>query len=384
MARRQPHEPGPPAPDTYEPPFVGWFPADWAGSLHVGMLDAAQRGVYRELLDLVFRMGSFPLDYPQLARLTRLAVADLEHAWPAVRHFFDRRDDGRWTNDKAAGERQRAFERSSKARDKALSKAEQQRRHAAEDAAAALAAAGAAAPPQQVQRHTPERGNARSSEGAAKPTPTRAAKNACPSAAAGAAAGAAGGAPSPLSPHVEKEEGNTTCSPGARSARPDAPVDVPPPTSVDPDKPWADPEPSTAVAVVETKPKRERKPPTGPEADARRAWDADWLTARGAAFAWDAKHASAMAHVVKLAGGDLAEIQRRQRIMLAHPDAFQANNASPTWLRSRWNELATPPRVNRSQLNAAQREIVDVQSKLDMLRHPATRDPNNVPAILRT
>lgn len=167
-------------------------------------------------------------------------------------------------------------------------------------------------------------------------------------------------APAPAPTPAERKKGPTV--PPQRSAR--GPSDQPP---VDPDKPWADPGPSTALAVAEyPKPKRERKPPTGPAADAMRAFDRAWADSGRPAFAWDTKHAVAMAKLVK--AHPPAEIGVRVRAMLASPDPWIIRNASPTLLVSKWNELGVMAATGNAN-DAELRYRADI-ALLDSLTNP--------------
>jgi len=88
-------------------------------------------------------------------------------------------------------------------------------------------------------------------------------------------------------------------------------------------------------------PKRRRKAPEGAHAECMRGWDALWVALHAAPFAWDAKHATAMARALKKAQGSVeAVLDRARGLLFDPPDAWTAQNASPALLDSRWNELA--------------------------------------------
>lgn len=75
-----------------------WYWKDWRLSQMRVALDAEHRGVYRELLDECFAEGSFPLDFQLLGRLCALPAERIEAIWPAIRHKFEQRPDGRWNS----------------------------------------------------------------------------------------------------------------------------------------------------------------------------------------------------------------------------------------------------------------------------------------------
>lgn len=97
------------------------------------------------------------------------------------------------------------------------------------------------------------------------------------------------------------------------------------------------------------KPRRAKKPrqeATGPHHEAIRLWDALWRDLRGEAYAWNGKEATGIQQALQAAGGDLAAFGARARRLLEDPpDAWYAQNASPTILASKWNQLAV--RVTR-------------------------------------
>lgn len=87
-------------------------------------------------------------------------------------------------------------------------------------------------------------------------------------------------------------------------------------------------------------PRGPRKLAEGPHPEAMRLWEALYAQARGRKFAWSPKHAASIALCRKYAEDDLAEFERRARILLfTPPDTWNAQNATPALLASRWNEL---------------------------------------------
>lgn len=88
---------------------------------------------------------------------------------------------------------------------------------------------------------------------------------------------------------------------------------------------------------------RPRKVPDTVHAKFLDWWCHAWEDARGSPYAVQAKDAAAVKAIRKLAGEDLGEMQRRARNLLEAEDAWVAENASLSLLRSRWNNLATVP-----------------------------------------
>ena len=90
------------------------------------------------------------------------------------------------------------------------------------------------------------------------------------------------------------------------------------------------------------KPAQGRRQPTGPLADAIRAWDAAWLRARACRYVWSPKDATLMAKALRMADGSVGGVAQRIERLLDDEDAWVARNASPGLLVSRWNQLALP------------------------------------------
>lgn len=94
-------------------------------------------------------------------------------------------------------------------------------------------------------------------------------------------------------------------------------------------------------------------------------WDRLWLEHRGAKFEWIQADLTAIAKATKLAGGDLAELERRTVRLLTSSDLWLAQNASPRILHSRWNQLAVEFRpLSKAEKNsiptAKSKAIVDL------------------------
>jgi uncharacterized protein YdaU (DUF1376 family) len=73
---------------TDRPQFarLPWFPRDFASSTRGWSL--LERGLYRELLDASWDLGSLPTDETQLKRITGVTDAEWRKAWPLVRSKF--------------------------------------------------------------------------------------------------------------------------------------------------------------------------------------------------------------------------------------------------------------------------------------------------------
>lgn len=88
-----------------------WYWRRWAGSRRVLRMTLAERGLYRELLDQCWNVGSVPDDPDEVAELVFGAPAETANAWPAVRRMFARRDDGRLYYPEMSELRQRQLDR---------------------------------------------------------------------------------------------------------------------------------------------------------------------------------------------------------------------------------------------------------------------------------
>lgn len=82
-------------------------------------------------------------------------------------------------------------------------------------------------------------------------------------------------------------------------------------------------------------------PPASAHQAAVRLWCDLWLEHRGTPWVMDGpKDGSAMARVLKKAGGDLELIRARiERLLVNPPATWDAQNAAPWLLASKWNEL---------------------------------------------
>lgn len=70
-------------------PWYPWNVRDYRSSDRVLALTPLQRGIYRELLDVVWIKGWIPAtDIVQLARAARVSVSMMERNWNAIRPMF--------------------------------------------------------------------------------------------------------------------------------------------------------------------------------------------------------------------------------------------------------------------------------------------------------
>lgn len=94
---------------------------------------------------------------------------------------------------------------------------------------------------------------------------------------------------------------------------------------------------------------------TGPQAEAIRIWSRIYLEERGYAWSWNELDAVAIARCRKRAAGDLGELERRARLLIASPPSdWFAQNTSPTTLASKWNELAQVVTIDKAEQQARQ------------------------------
>lgn len=74
--------------------FYEWSVSRWLSSDSRAELNLAERGLYRECLDLCYTNGSIPKDPAVLARLCHCTPAEIEAVWPKIeRHFHTVRND---------------------------------------------------------------------------------------------------------------------------------------------------------------------------------------------------------------------------------------------------------------------------------------------------
>lgn len=77
-----------------------WYISDWRDSETRLNMTAAERGIYRELLDWHYRDGSLPSDMSTLAKIAGVTLCELRRAWPKITGRFIERD-GRLFNERA-------------------------------------------------------------------------------------------------------------------------------------------------------------------------------------------------------------------------------------------------------------------------------------------
>lgn len=87
-------------------PWYRWFASDWRSSETRCSMDAAERGVYREALDLCYLEGSIPADEATLMRLLAVTPEEFARTWPKVSAKFAPHPDllDRLVNPRAAAE----------------------------------------------------------------------------------------------------------------------------------------------------------------------------------------------------------------------------------------------------------------------------------------
>lgn len=78
-------------------PWLPWYPSDFAGATRDWPLVA--RGIYRELLDAQWDLGSIPADQARLQEMVRATTGEWRRAWPYVQPKFELSDDGRLRNE---------------------------------------------------------------------------------------------------------------------------------------------------------------------------------------------------------------------------------------------------------------------------------------------
>lgn len=74
-------------------PWHRWFHATWLASETRHSMTAAERGVYRDALDLCYSEGSIPADERTLQRLLIVSDEEFSEAWPAVSKHFEEHPD---------------------------------------------------------------------------------------------------------------------------------------------------------------------------------------------------------------------------------------------------------------------------------------------------
>lgn len=92
-------------------PYYKWYWRDWRGSRAVQKMTALERGIYRELLDEQWRLGSLKNDREWLANAALCTSEEIDAAWPVLAPMFQPLDgtDGQLiANDRLEAERTEA------------------------------------------------------------------------------------------------------------------------------------------------------------------------------------------------------------------------------------------------------------------------------------
>ena len=66
-----------------------WHHETWLSSETRHSMTAAQRGVYRDALDLCYAEGSIPAAEPTLVRLLAVTPDEFAETWPVVKRKFE-------------------------------------------------------------------------------------------------------------------------------------------------------------------------------------------------------------------------------------------------------------------------------------------------------
>ena len=133
----------------------------------------------------------------------------------------------------------------------------------------------------------------------------------------------------------KKKEKNISTSPPSES--PSLHVEVLP--SHSPPSAGEDQTPEPELRGVED-PGSSKPKATGRGTPLTRYWDSEWLRTRGVPYAWTRQDAICLAKCAQLASQDQQEVERRIQALLGSPDRFNAENATPRLLLSKWNSFA--------------------------------------------
>ena len=96
-------------------------------------------------------------------------------------------------------------------------------------------------------------------------------------------------------------------------------------------------------------------------------WASLWTEFRGQTWAWKKSDAFKLAQLMTLADGDLAEIERRARVMFASKDIWVQQNASCGLLLSRWNQYGVeirPVTATEAALSGGSEAAQDLYARL--------------------
>ena len=95
------------SPDAVQIKSYPWYLDDWFASETRASLNLAERGLYRELLDLCWYHGSLPTDLKMLRKLTQIEPNSFRKATGKVLACFHILDDGRYHHPKVDANRNR-------------------------------------------------------------------------------------------------------------------------------------------------------------------------------------------------------------------------------------------------------------------------------------
>lgn len=109
-----------------------------------------------------------------------------------------------------------------------------------------------------------------------------------------------------------------------------------------------------------------------------RLWDRCWDELRfGTTFAWIKLDAVRMSDALKLAKGDVQELERRIRALLGSNSQWKAENATPRVLVSQWNSLT----VEVKPLSKSDKAMMALQASVEFARDAYANDPKPAPRI---
>jgi uncharacterized protein YdaU (DUF1376 family) len=75
-----------------------WYTDSWRKDEDVLAMNAEQRDVYRELLDMCWAQGSLPCDERALLKMSLATEREWKRAWPVVQKMFEERDGRLWNH----------------------------------------------------------------------------------------------------------------------------------------------------------------------------------------------------------------------------------------------------------------------------------------------
>lgn len=65
-----------------------WYPCDWRSDPAVVLMNSADRGLYRDVLDIVWEHGSITNDPQLIRKMACIELEDWEASWPRVQAMF--------------------------------------------------------------------------------------------------------------------------------------------------------------------------------------------------------------------------------------------------------------------------------------------------------